>query len=323
MLGAIFAPFAALLAFRPEAAASVGKPLLLGFSVVAGGLSSLLCTLPVKIRQPGSPRRLLPGLAFGLAGVTSSSITMEIAWLLGHGHAGGGVDILNFAALLGFWNSFVLLYFEHTRSRLKMLTAKTQLRSLETRIQPHFFFNTLNTISALIPTQPDTAQQLISRLANLYRKSLPEGEGNMTTLAAELELTREYLEIEKARFGERLQYTLPDCSRPGDGGTLCIPCLTLQHLAENAVRHGIAHLPEGGTVRIELTQTDSSFELLIANPVEDARDIVLGTLVREGHSLQLLADRMRLLYRGQARFQLELDEEFCVRITIPTRHKFL
>lgn len=319
-LGAAFGPFDALLTLHLPPPTGNGfdysRLILLLSSILAGAVTSFLCSFSIKMDQSPLPRKKAYLLSLlGALGVILATIAVKVTWRLAHVAITNPEDLPLFVALLAFFNCFVLLYIQNARSRARLIKTQTELRSLEICIQPHFFFNTLNTISAFIPDQPQTAQELIGRLSALYRRNLPEAGQGMVPLQQEIALTMEYLEIEKARFGARLNYTLPTAP-----ATPRIPALTLQHLVENAVRHGIAKLPEGGTIRVELNIAPNSYELTISNPVEDSRDIDLNHLVREGHSLQLLADRLRLLYRGQASFLLELDQEFRVRLRIPTGH---
>ncbi len=319
-LGALFGPFDALLTLHLPPNLSTGfdatRLMLLLSTILAGAVTSFLCSFSIKMDQADMPRRKVYLLSLlGALGVILATIVVKVTWRLAHVAIPNTEDVPLFVALLAFFNCFVLLYMANERSRARLLNTQTELRALETRIQPHFFFNTLNTISAFIPDQPATAQALIGRLSALYRRNLPEGSLGMVPLDQEIALTMEYLEIEKARFGSRLNYTLPTAP-----STLRIPALTLQHLAENAVRHGIANLPEGGSVQVDLSIAPTSYELTISNPVEDPRDIDLEKLVRDGHSLQLLSDRLRLLYRNRATFLLEVDRVFRVRLTIPTAH---
>jgi LytS/YehU family sensor histidine kinase len=135
---------------------------------------------------------------------------------------------------------------EHERDRKMALEAR--LASLESRLQPHFLFNTLNAISALIQEDPDRAERTVERLAALLRFSLDAAEAGLVPLAHELKIVGDYLEIEKTRLGERLAYDVH--VEPGVEGSE-VPPLAVQTLVENSVKHAIAHRPEGGRIRVD------------------------------------------------------------------------
>ena len=325
MAGAIFAPVAALLAFRNDCADAppFARMALLAGSVAAGALAAFSCGLVARFEKPLKARpfkvmhRQFPLLALGAlggVGLLSSALVILLALRLAGASPETAVNALLFVALLGFWNSFAILFLASRRRQQNALATEARLRSLESQIRPHFFFNTLNTISAFIPNQPEAAQAILARLAGMFRTLLSASETAIVALSQELDFTREYLEIEQARFGTRLRYALP----PADETTgLLIPALTLQPLVENAVRHGIAKLPEGGHIRVELTRTSAAFQLVITNPVEEIRDIMPHQLIKPGHSLEIVADRLRLLYEGKARIGADTDREFRISLHIP------
>ena len=132
--------------------------------------------------------------------------------------------------------------------RARKMALEARLSSLESRLQPHFLFNTLNAISALIQDDPDRAERTVERLAALLRFSLDASERGLVPLAHELKIVADYLEIEKTRLGDRLSFVVnvhPDVSQ-------CeIPPLAVQTLVENSVKHAIAPRPGGGRLRVE------------------------------------------------------------------------
>ena len=125
----------------------------------------------------------------------------------------------------------------------ELTAARAQAKALQAQINPHFFFNSLNTISALIPVDPEAAQWTVGLLSDMSRYAFSTAQAEAVPLAREIDFARCYLEIEKARFGDRLRFELPDATAASD---ICVPALTLQPLVENAVRHGIARRVEGG-----------------------------------------------------------------------------
>ncbi|MEO8657561.1 MAG: histidine kinase [Bryobacteraceae bacterium] len=310
--GLVLGPLAALASF-PSPPATV----LLG-SAVAGLLTSLLCTLALLIpeswRQDNHRRQFWLLGAAGAAGLFGAALLL----LFAHRKAGLALvrptDLLQFLALLGLWFAFVLLFLEHRRLRRRTLDARAKLSALESQIRPHFFFNTINTISALIPEQPELAQQLLGRFAGLFRNLMDTRSGMLVSLTRELDLVRDYLEIEKARFGSRIRYTLPS---PVAAEGLTLPSLTLQPLVENAVRHGIAKLIDGGEVSVDLTADAGTYTLTVSNPVEDPPSMDPQVLLNARHSLDMIAGRLQLLYRGRARMWAEYDGRFRMLIRIP------
>jgi LytS/YehU family sensor histidine kinase len=123
------------------------------------------------------------------------------------------------------------------QERAYKLLAEARLSSLESRLHPHFLFNTLNSIAALIPRDPQRAEDTVGKLASLLRFSLATSQSGFVTLAQELKFVRDYLEIESTRFGARLQYEIdvPDALME-----LKTPPMALQSLVENAVKHVVA-----------------------------------------------------------------------------------
>jgi signal transduction histidine kinase len=136
---------------------------------------------------------------------------------------------------------------ELERERERRLALRARLASLESRLQPHFLFNTLNAISALIQEDPDRAERMVERLAALLRFALDAGERGLVPLADELKIVTDYLEIEQARLGDRLAYALD--VHPDAAGAE-VPPLAVQTLVENSVKHAIAPRPAGGRIRV-------------------------------------------------------------------------
>jgi anti-sigma regulatory factor (Ser/Thr protein kinase) len=131
--------------------------------------------------------------------------------------------------------------------RVRAELAQAELRALRAQLHPHFLFNTLNSIASLIPTHPKAAEEMTTRLADVFRYALRASERDRAPLSQELEFLRAYLDIEKARFGDRLR--IEESIAPGVESA-AVPTLLLQPLVENAVRHGIAPRPQGGTIRL-------------------------------------------------------------------------
>lgn len=163
---------------------------------------------------------------------------------------------------------YVILSLEASReaeARLmetNILAREAELKALKAQINPHFLFNSLNSISALTSMDPSRAREMCVLLGDFLRLTLSLGEKTMVRFSEELDLLQKYLAIEKIRFGERLemQETIEEESR-----ACLLPPLLLQPLVENAIRHGIASLPEGGEVRLTAERQNGRLDILVEN----------------------------------------------------------
>ena len=128
---------------------------------------------------------------------------------------------------------------------------QAELRLLKSQLNPHFLFNALNTVRSLIADNPQAAQTAVTHFANTLRYALSAGQQEMVPLSKELEIVRDYLEIESLRFEDRFSV---DYSVSDEAGGVQIPAMLLQTLVENAIKHGIADLPRGGRVKRPLNR---------------------------------------------------------------------
>ncbi len=180
------------------------------------------------------------------------------------------------------------------QERAYKLLAEARLSSLASRIHPHFLFNTLNSIASLIPSDPQRAEDTVSKLASLLRFSLNENQRGLVPLRQELKIVRDYLEIEHTRFGSRLRFQI---DAPIHLDEVAVPPLALQTLVENAIKHVVAKRAEGAT--IEVTGTLDG-ELLRLEVRDDGPGFSLESVAPE-HGLGNLVARLELLFgeRGQ------------------------
>ena len=194
-------------------------------------------------------------------------------------------------------------------ARLEAQLADARTAALRAQMQPHFLFNTLNAISALVPEDPVRANRLIARLGDLLRLSL-SGGGQTCTLAEELEFTDAYLAIEAERLGDRLTIV-----RHVDPAAMAVdvPALLLQPLAENAVRHGLAPRVRGGTLTLRAELRDGRLQLSVSD------DGCGASAVRDGVGLGNTRLRLEQLYGGRQSLAVTTapDEGFRVVITMP------
>ncbi len=199
------------------------------------------------------------------------------------------------------------------QERAQKLATEARLSSLESRIHPHFLFNTLNSISALIHDEPQRAEEIVGRLAALLRFSLDANQCSLVPLEQEFKIVRDYLEIEKARFGERLRYSIDVAPE----ARLCsLPPLAVESLVENSVKHAIAPRREGGEVRVSARAVDGGIEIEVA---DSGPGFSLEAIPR-GHGIDNLLARLEVLYNGQARLDVgNEDGRASVRLVLPGR----
>jgi sensor histidine kinase YesM len=200
---------------------------------------------------------------------------------------------------------------EAAEERVRKLAIEARLRSLESRIHPHFLFNTLNSISSLIAVDPVRAEQIVGRLATLLRASLDNSNQPLIPLQQELEMVESYLDIERARFGDKLRGST---NVSDELRSARVPPMSIQALVENAVKHGITPQTtegkimvtasaENGSLRIEVIDTGPGFNL---------------TAVPAGHGLDNLVERLDALFGAKARLNVfQRDGHSVVEMVLP------
>jgi sensor histidine kinase YesM len=200
---------------------------------------------------------------------------------------------------------------ELERERALKLATEAQLASLESRIHPHFLFNTLNSISSLIPEDPQRAERLVEQMAALLRFSLDASQSGLVPLSRELKIVADYLEIERARFGERLRYHFDISSHAGDAK---IPPLAVQTLVENSVKYAVAPCRTGGDIRIASARENG---LLRVEVSDDGPSFTLES-APAGHGLDNLKGRLATLFGEKAALTVERrDNRNSVWLSVP------
>jgi hypothetical protein len=200
---------------------------------------------------------------------------------------------------------------ERRALELEIASREAELRTLRAQIHPHFLFNSLNAINALIAARPEEARRLCVRLGDFLRRSLTLGSREAIPLAEELDLAETLLAIEKVRFGDRLSQDV----RADDGARECrVPPLLLQPLVENAVTHGIATTLDGGTIRIEAERRRGQLRIVIENPRDPESPDPRGA----GIGLQNVRRRLHALYGAEADVRVRAEaESFQVELRLP------
>jgi two-component system sensor histidine kinase AlgZ len=199
---------------------------------------------------------------------------------------------------------------ERVAARLEVSLSEARLHALELQIRPHFLFNTLNSISALVRTaRQRDAVTMIAGLSDLLRYSLDHAGEQRVALATELAITERYLEIERLRFPDRMTFEIDVA---GDVRRAQVPTLLLQPLAENAVRHGIAKLAAPGRLSIRIYRDGDRLCIEVFNTGTLAADY------RAGVGLGNTMDRLRHLYGSAHSFELRAQDRGVVAsVTLP------
>ena len=190
-------------------------------------------------------------------------------------------------------------------------TAEAELAALRAQINPHFLFNALNTIAALIAEKPDEAEATVETLAGLFRDVLTSSGKRFVPLSTELRLVKRYLAIEQARFGDRLAVEI---STPPDLGETPVPAFAVQTLVENAVKHGIEGKRGGGLVQIETREHSDGIVIRVNDTgsgipalylASDATALDSSDHDFYGVGLSNVADRLRQLYGDDDRLTIQ------------------
>jgi LytS/YehU family sensor histidine kinase len=197
-------------------------------------------------------------------------------------------------------------------AQLSILIKQTQLDNLSAQLNPHFLFNSLNSIKSLVIENPNVARRAIDLLSDLLRSSLFDKDKDLITIEQELSLIDDYIELEKLRFEERLQLeTSIDTSLL----KFKIPTLSIQLLVENAIKHGIDLKVGGGKILLTIKQQANSILISVINPGSIKKNN------KSGLGLKNLQQRLDIQYKGKANFILkEIEKELvCAEITIPIK----
>jgi two-component system LytT family sensor kinase len=185
-------------------------------------------------------------------------------------------------------------------ARLSEQLAGARFATLQAQLNPHFLFNTLNTIAVLVRDDDRAgAARMVEQLSDVLRRTLRRDRGNQVTLEEELELVRQYLAIEQARFSDRLRAV-----HDVDPSLLsaAVPSFALQHLVDNAVRHGIARAAEGGTVSVAAHRDGGALVLTVR---DDGAGIDPAAPLPAGHGIESTRERLRALHGEAASLTVE------------------
>jgi two-component sensor histidine kinase len=266
------------------------------------------------------------GISFGLLGYpVTPKVPLPLLF---------AVSFINGFVLMITWLAFYFIYnvydrnnrLELDRVRLAATLKEAELRALKSQINPHFIFNSLNSLRALIDENPARAREAVTQLANLLRYSLQSAQAETVAFEDELRVVNDYLALEQVRHEERLRVRLDIAP---ETLTLAVPPLLLQTLVENAVKYGISPRPEGGEIVITARRERGQLELRVTNPVaptlELQRSVVRGAAASPpastGLGLKNAAERLRMFFGDRARLELRRDDAALVvaEVSIPVQ----
>lgn len=229
------------------------------------------------------------------------------------------IGIYYYLMLVGIWMLIYIVYHyvekirnnEIDRLKLETTVKELELKTIKSHINPHFIFNSLNSIRALVDENPTRARRAITELSNILRSSMKAEKQETVTLKHELDIVKDYLALEQMRFEERLKIEFKI-----DEDTLDypVPPMMLQTLAENAIKHGISKLVKGGTVRILATFKNDNIELMVQNTGQLSFEIN-----EDGFGIKSTEDRLNLIYQGKGIFEIRNMDSTMVesKVTIP------
>ncbi|MEQ1879330.1 MAG: histidine kinase, partial [Bdellovibrionia bacterium] len=183
-------------------------------------------------------------------------------------------------------------------------TLKARLAALNYQMNPHLLFNSLNTIASMIPQKPEIAEDMTVQLSDLYRGILVSMKGSSHSLGSELDLVRAYLNIENARFGDRVRFQINVDSKI-DADKVKIPVLLVQPLVENAIKHGLSEKSEGGEVRVDIHDDNSNLKIIVS---DDGVGFGRSTRKGSGTGIENCRSRLSITYGDRAKFAIGTSE---------------
>jgi two-component system, LytTR family, sensor kinase len=287
----------------------------LGTAWIWAALTPLFLWL-IRNAAPSGRRRVQVFGRYALTGTLFFLASGILQWLLGVASGVTSGDDLRSTLLfdsletrlLAFFGIVTLgwaaRYFALYRTRhlhasdLETRLAKTHLQVLKMQLQPHFLFNTLNTVAELVHTDPEAADQMITRLGRLLRLSLDHASHQVVPLRQEVDFLRVYIDIEQVRFQDRLQVVWDLAPDTLEGA---VPTLLWQPVLENAIRHGVSPLAGCGRIVIASRREDEDLVLEIR---DNGQGLPPGEAPREGVGLRNLRERVSQLYGSRAQFSL-------------------
>ncbi len=231
------------------------------------------------------------------------------------------VNFINISLVFFMWAAiyFAYQYFQkYNRAEVEKLALKLQVKEaelgvLKSQINPHFMFNALNNIRALILENQEQARTMLTHLSDILRYSLSYTESEKVSLESELEIVRYYFELASIQYEDRLKYSI---SVPDDLRQIKIPPMLIQLLVENGIKHGISVLPKGGNIEISIKKEGDLMKIKVSNT--GTLDPSRQGVDKMGIGLLNIRERLRLLYNEKAGFDLrQLGGEVVAEVVLP------
>jgi sensor histidine kinase YesM len=193
-------------------------------------------------------------------------------------------------------------------SALRELKMRAELNAIQSRINPHFLYNSLNSIASLAHEDANKVEQMALALSKLFRYSINKDDSDFANIKSEVEMASLYLEIEKVRFGDRLEYYF---SIPKEAEEIKIPKFLIQPLVENAIKHGISNNPNKGLLRLKITNLNNEIIIeVFDNGPNFPEDVV------SGFGLKSIYEKLDILYPDKYSIQIRNKPEKNIRIEI-------
>lgn len=230
-----------------------------------------------------------------------------------------GVHAVSFCLLIAVSRTFFIFMNQKAENAIKKkdvqlaqlneLHKQAQLQSLQSKINPHFLYNALNSIASLATSDGKRTEEMALALSDFFKYSLNKEQKEMVALKDEIESVETYLTIEKVRFGERLSSAI---HLPKELENLLIPQFLIQPVVENAVKHGISKLTKDGRININITQENKQLQIQVFDNGPAFPDEPIS-----GYGLQSIQEKLHLIYKGKAYFKWENEPRKCLVIFLP------
>lgn len=230
------------------------------------------------------------------------------------------VYITSLFYIIQFGNLHVLDYYKKWQKRevenalLKQLAVESELSALKAQLNPHFLYNVFNTINASVPASQESTRVMIAKLSDLFRYQLKASRNKLVTIKEEIDFVDKYLELEKQRFGERLNYQIDVDS---EIVSYKIPPIILQPIVENAIKHGISPLIQGGEVHVRLSRKKEAIEVEVRDTGKGVEAVDKVELLKKGVGLSNTHERLEKLYGSELYFVDNYPQGLVVHFLIP------
>ena len=259
-------------------------------------------------------RRWLHSLPYGASLALIALFELALAYGMYHLGSGlvpvsGAMSFAQLAFLTLFVTGCLIAYFDLRSRALAPAVAEARIQALQARIRPHFLYNSINAVLSLIRSDPRRAERALEDMADLFRVLMSDNR-TLAPIADEVQLARQYLEIESLRLGERLRVKWNTETMPADA---LVPPLVLQPLVENAVYHGIEPLEAGGEIQIDVGLAGNQLVMSLRNPYPGG-----GHHSGNRMAVQNIRERLQLHFDAEASMQAEVtDGVYRATIRVP------